>query len=137
IEALREQILALFDSRALPNPLSLLNPNAHDSLAQRRWPPERFVARGRELLSQWPEAGILITGAPSEAPGAAQICSEIASPRARSIAGVTTLRELVSLYTLAQALVTNDSGPGHFASLTSVTNIVLFGPETPAVFAPR
>jgi len=33
-------------------------------------------------------------------------------------------------------LVTNDSGPGHFSSMTHITSIVLFGPETPAVFGP-
>jgi ADP-heptose:LPS heptosyltransferase len=32
--------------------------------------------------------------------------------------------------------VTNDSGPGHFSSMTGITSVVLFGPETPAVFGP-
>ena len=31
-------------------------------------------------------------------------------------------------------LVTNDSGPAHFASLTPVHTVVLFGPETPLLF---
>ena len=60
----------------------------------------------------------------------------IGSPRATSVAGQTTLRELLTLYTLANVLVTNDSGPGHFASLTPVHAIVLFGPETPRLFGP-
>ncbi len=58
------------------------------------------------------------------------------SPKAISVAGHTTLRELFVLYTLADVLVTNDSGPGHFASMTKITAVVLFGPETPALFAP-
>ena len=37
---------------------------------------------------------------------------------------------------MADVLVTNDSGPGHFASLTPVHAIVLFGPETPRLFGP-
>ena len=32
-------------------------------------------------------------------------------------------------------LVTNDSGPAHFASLTPIEVVVLFGPETPRLFA--
>jgi ADP-heptose:LPS heptosyltransferase len=44
------------------------------------------------------------------------------------------LRELLTLYTLANVLVTNDSGPAHFASLTTVHTVVLFGPETPLLF---
>ncbi|MEI6073879.1 MAG: glycosyltransferase family 9 protein, partial [Verrucomicrobiae bacterium] len=31
-------------------------------------------------------------------------------------------------------LVTNDSGPAHFATLTGIHTVVLFGPETPRLF---
>src|SRR6266540_995962 len=34
-------------------------------------------------------------------------------------------------------LVTNDSGPAHFASMTPIRVVTLFGPETPALFAAR
>ncbi len=35
---------------------------------------------------------------------------------------------------MAEVLVTNDSGPAHFATLTSVDVVTLFGPETPKLF---
>ena len=38
------------------------------------------------------------------------------------------------LYGLAEILVTNDSGPAHFASLTPIDVVTLFGPETPRLF---
>ena len=41
------------------------------------------------------------------------------------------------LYTLSEILVTNDSGPAHFAALTPVHVITLFGPDTLALFAAR
>jgi ADP-heptose:LPS heptosyltransferase len=53
------------------------------------------------------------------------------------MAGKTTLRELLVLYCLADMLVTNDSGPAHFAALTPIQVVTLFGPETPARFASR
>lgn len=59
----------------------------------------------------------------------------IGSPRCFSLAGKTTLRELMVLYGLADVLVTNDSGPAHFASLTTIHTVTLFGPETPHLFA--
>ena len=31
-------------------------------------------------------------------------------------------------------MVTNDSGPGHFSSVTPLPTVVLFGPETPALY---
>jgi ADP-heptose:LPS heptosyltransferase len=39
------------------------------------------------------------------------------------------------LYGLADVMVTNDSGPAHFASLTTIHTVTLFGPETPQLFA--
>ncbi len=115
-------------------PLVLLNPNASDLLPLRKWSLEKFVALGRKILEERPDARLIVTGAPSEAPAAKTLCDQIGSPRAVSLAGKTTLRELLVLYTLAAVLVTNDSGPGHFASMTDIDNVVLFGPETPRLF---
>ena len=35
------------------------------------------------------------------------------------------------LYGLADVMVTNDSGPAHFASLTTIHTVTLFGPDFP------
>jgi ADP-heptose:LPS heptosyltransferase len=121
--------------RAVSRPIVLLNPNASDLLPLRRWPTERFVRLGRRILTEHPDVTVAITGAPSEAPAAQEIAAEI-GPDVLCLAGHTTLRELIVLYTLADVLVTNDSGPGHFSSLSGITSIVLFGPETPDVFGP-
>lgn len=115
-------------------PLVLLNPNASDLLPLRKWPLENFVHLGRKILAERTDARLIFTGAPAEADAADALCRRIGSPRAVTMAGKTTLRELLILYTLADVLVTNDSGPGHFASMTDIDNIVLFGPETPRLF---
>ena len=91
---------------------------------------------GQRILAEQPDAILVITGAPSERKGAEDVCRRIGSERVVSVAGATTLREVLVLYTLADVLVTNDSGPGHFASMTDIHNIVLFGPETPQLFGP-
>lgn len=116
-------------------PIVLLNPNASDLLPLRKWPTHNFVELGRRILAAHPEVTLLLTGAPSEARAVQEVAAQV-SPKAISVAGETTLRELIVLYTMADVLVTNDSGPGHFASMTKITAIVLFGPETPALFAP-
>ena len=103
----------------------------------RRWPSERYVDLARRLLDQFPEAFVAFTGAPGEAPAAAALAAQVASRRCVSLAGKTTLRELLVLYAFARVLVTNDSGPAHFATLTPVRVVTLFGPETPALFAAR
>ena len=126
--------LARGDAGDVPRPLVLLNPNASDLLPLRKWPEARFVELGQRILSQHPAALVVITGAPSERAGAEAVCKQIGSDRAVSLAGKTTLRELLTLYSIADVLVTNDSGPAHFAALTPVSTVVLFGPETPRLF---
>lgn len=53
-----------------------------------------------------------------------------------NLAGKTSLRELLVLYSIADILVTNDSGPGHFSSMTDIQAICLFGLETPVLYRP-
>ncbi|MDX9821775.1 MAG: glycosyltransferase family 9 protein [Syntrophales bacterium] len=117
-------------------PIVLLNPNASDMLPLRKWPLERFAELGRELLRRYPRVRIFMTGAPAEAGSAEALCREIGSERAKNLAGKTSMRGLITLYSLADVLVTNDSGPAHFASLTDIDTVVLYGPETPRLFGP-
>jgi ADP-heptose:LPS heptosyltransferase len=116
-------------------PLILLNANASDLIPLRRWPADRYVALARRLLDRYPEVHIAFTGAPAEAQAAGQLAARVGSPRCASVAGKTTLRQLLVLCALAEVLVSNDSGPAHFATLTDVDVVVLFGPETPRLFA--
>jgi ADP-heptose:LPS heptosyltransferase len=118
-------------------PLLLLNPNASDLLPLRRWPPLRYVELARRLLERYPELFIAFTGAPTEAAPNNRLADEVGSDRVIRLAGKTTLRQLLALYTRSEILVTNDSGPAHFASLTPIRVVTLFGPETPTLFAVR
>ena len=122
---------------SLESGLILLNPNASDLLPLRRWPGERYVELARRLLDKFPELSVGFTGAPTEASATGELVRQVGSDRCVSFAGKTTLRQLLVLYTLADVLVTNDSGPAHFATLTPIRVVALFGPETPKLFAAR
>lgn len=117
-----------------PRALVLLNANASDLLPLRRWADENYIELAKRILSSSPDLFIAFTGGPAEAARTAEIARKVGSERAFSTAGKTTLRELLALYELADVLVTNDSGPAHFATLTGVHTVVLFGPETPKLF---
>jgi ADP-heptose:LPS heptosyltransferase len=123
------------NSRIGSAPLVLLNPNASDLLPLRRWPPLRYVELARRLLERYPDLFIGFTGAPTEAAPNNQLADEVGSSRVIPLAGKTTLRQMLVLYARSEILVTNDSGPAHFASMTPIRVVTLFGPETPALFA--
>jgi ADP-heptose:LPS heptosyltransferase len=117
-------------------PIALLNPNASDIVPLRKWPSDRFLKVGQKLLEIYPQLTLVVTGSPAEQTAAEAFVQAVGSSRALSMAGKTTLRELMVLYSLSDVLVTNDSGPGQFASMTDIDALVLFGPETPQLWGP-
>src|SRR5207302_6451614 len=86
-------------------PLILLNPNASDLLPLRRWPSLRYVELARRLLERYPELFIGFTGAPAEAAPNNQLADEVGSNRVIRLAGKTTLRQVLVLYTRSEILV--------------------------------
>ncbi|AWB35390.1 glycosyltransferase family 9 protein [Orrella marina] len=115
-------------------PLLLVNPNASELLVQRRWPKYLFAELIDRLAERWPDALILITGSPAEFDYADDVRLMSKTPRALNFAGQVTFAELPALYSVSDVMVTNDSGPGHFAAVTPLKTVVLFGPETPALY---
>ena len=118
-------------------PLILLNPNCSDMLPLRRWPIERYTELARRLVCRYPEVHVAMTGGPAEGAAVATLVGQVGSDRCFNLAGRTTLRQLLMIYGLAEVLVTNDSGPAHFAALTPIDVVTLFGPENPRLFAAR
>ncbi len=113
----------------------LINPNASDIVPLRRWPVEYYVRLIRLILKN-PDPVILITGKASEKKQAEKIIRAIKSDRCLNFAGETSFPELITLYHLADILITNDSGPVHFSTMTGIRTFVFFGPETPEIFGP-
>ncbi len=115
-------------------PFFLVNPNASELLVQRRWAPESFSRLIVALRQKWPDCLILITGSPAEHAYVENVRVQAGVANALNFAGQVSFAELPALYTLADVMVTNDSGPGHFSSVTGLHTVVLFGPETPALY---
>ena len=114
----------------------LLNVNASDMLPQRRWLPDRFAYVAREILSRHDDVLIVATGSPNEKDYVQHVVDLVAHDRCVNSSGVFQFEELVHLYGLSQLMLTNDSGPAHFASVTELKVFVIFGPETPALYMP-
>ena len=120
-----------------PEPLILLNANCSDLLPLRKWPADRYVELARRLIACYPELWVAMTGGPAEAAATAALVEQVRSARCFNLGGQTSLQQLLVVYSLAEILVTNDSGPAHFAALTAIDVVTLFGPEHPKLFAAR
>ncbi len=135
ITAMRDRIREEFPSyNEARHRIVLINPNASDLLPQRRWMPEHFVTVMRDLLTKSDDLLVLITGAPAEREQAENLKKQVAHERCVNFAGKQKLEELPALYQMAELMLTNDSGPGHFSSVTDLRTFVLFGPETPLLY---
>lgn len=134
-EAILDKLKSFYPALMQQHRLVLINPNASDLVPVRRWPIENFLDLARGLLED-ADVVLVLTGTKEERPHTERVCRELGSERVLNMAGMTTLRQLVDLYNVSHLLITNDSGPAHFASLTELSVIVLFGPETPKIYGP-
>lgn len=114
--------------------IMLVNPNASDLLPQRRWMTDRFEAVISAVLHHYQDVVVLITGAPSEFSEADILQKKVNHNRCLNSAGHFLFDELVPLYSISELLLSNDSGPPHFASVTDLPTFVMFGPETPDLY---
>lgn len=134
--AVRAKLAACLPDRGEMARLVLVNANASALLPQRRWPEEHFVALIRKLLEQFADVSVLLIGAAEDGASTAAIAGKVGNKRCIDVAGLFPLNQLPALFSLSAAMVSNDSGPAHFAAVTALPVIVLFGPETPVLFRP-
>jgi len=134
-QKMRARLQALCPELAVAHRIIVFNPNGSLLLPLRRWPMQSYVELGKRLVA-CPSVALVITGTAAERTDADLICGAVRSSRCINFAGQTTLRELIDLYNIADLLVSNDSGPPNFASLTALKVLVFFGPETPCCYRP-
>jgi len=114
--------------------LFLLNPG-EGVLSVREWPLEYFIALSRSILED-SDNYIIIIGTKLASSKAQALQQALNHHRCIDFTGSTSLVELMELFTLAHALITSDCGLAHLAMLSPIRVFVIFGPESPQVFAP-
>ncbi len=117
-------------------PIVVVNPNAGDMALERRWPTSHVTRFLVDLLARCSVNAVLI-GSPMEREFVESLVrgSDL-EPRVVNLAGETDVFELIALLAHAAVVVTNDSGPMHIAAAVGAPIVALFGPETPALYAP-
>jgi ADP-heptose:LPS heptosyltransferase len=119
-------------------PLVLVYPGG-GILPIRAWPLASYAALCEGLVSDG--CAVAVIGLKDDQALAQQLVADVKrgdpSRPVIDLTGYTrSIAELLALFHVARLLVTNDGGPGQFAALTPIWTLMLFGPETPSLYAP-
>jgi ADP-heptose:LPS heptosyltransferase len=135
LDALRKRLTAINQVVGDAERLVLLNPSTGRLLPIRSWPVESYQVLAERIVKEF-NAVIIIIGLEDAKGEARRIVQYAGGSRCIDFTGQTSFKDLFDLFNLADVLVSADSGPPHFASLSSIRTVALFGPETPELYAP-
>jgi heptosyltransferase-2 len=127
LDAARDSGAAHLAALGIGGPVIGVSPGAAYGNAK-RWLPERFAEVARTLAASQP-ATVLVFGSASERELCEVAAGELRSANieVRSLAGETTLREIIDLAAACRLFLTNDSGAMHVASALAVPTVAVFG----------
>lgn len=113
-------------------PLAVLCPGSVNSRAK-RWPAERYA----ELADYLFESGAIVAliGSAGELDVSKEVC-ERARHRPIMLTGKTTVAEATAVISIADVLITNDTGPAHIGAALHTPTLVIFGPTNPLTTYP-
>lgn len=101
--------------------------------SSKRWLPEYFAeVANTKLREGW---AVWLFGSPKDADIAALIQKQT-QDRCQNLTGKTSLSEAIDLMSLANGLVTNDSGLMHIAAALDIPQVVPFGSTSPKFTPP-
>ena len=104
-------------------------------LPERAWPAAHYARVAQGLCAAGFAVGLI--GLKDDAQLAKDLMAQIKSDACIDLTGYTrSIRELLMLFHASALLITNDGGPGHFATLTPIQTMVFFGPETGKLYGP-
>ncbi|HET6862459.1 MAG TPA: lipopolysaccharide heptosyltransferase II [Pyrinomonadaceae bacterium] len=112
--------------------LVALCPGSINSRAK-RWPAERFAALADRLIED--DRTVLLIGSPAEQEVSTLVVSTM-KHKPIVLTGKTSLDQITSILSLADLLVTNDTGPAHIAAALNTPAITIFGPTNPLTTRP-
>ena len=126
---LRSRLPELFDSAG---PVVVLVPGGAFG-PSKCWLSDRFAQTADWLISSYNATVVVsVSSAPLERQIAKQICQSSSHELINLAETPVTLGQLKSLFSIADLVITNDTGPRHIAIALQRRIITLFGPNDPA-----
>jgi heptosyltransferase II len=118
-----EPTLVKYELKRSSAPLLVLAPGAEFG-PSKRWPPAHFAEVAKEQLNKGWE--VWIFGSTKDQPVSKEL-NALTHNRCRDLTGKTTLAEAIDLISLADAVVSNDSGLMHIAAALERPLVALYG----------
>lgn len=113
--------------------LVVLCPGSINSRAK-RWPARSFAMLADRLIED-AGAGVALVGAPEELDVAREVAAQMRHD-AVVLAGSISFRQTIAVLSVADLLITNDTGPAHVAAALDRLTLVIFGPTDPTTTRP-
>ncbi len=104
------------------------------SIAERRWPPERYAKVAR--LASDAGRAVVVLGGPTDVAAAERIARELADRPHINLAGRSNLQEAAAVVARCQAYVSADTGLLHLAYGVGTPTVHLFGPGVLSKWGP-
>lgn len=127
------ELLRAAGARSVGTPLVALCPGSTNSRAK-RWPAERYAALADRLI-ETAGARVALIGSRDEEDVSREV-ARLMRQEPIMLTGRTELAEVVAVLSLADLLVTNDTGPAHISAALERPTLVIFGPTIPATTRP-
>jgi len=102
----------------------------------KEWPEFCWAELLRAVRAELPNAHLLLCGASGETRTLARICASAACA-ANVATGELPLRRMLALMSIASSMVSVDTGPAHMAAAVGCPLVVIYGSESPTVWARR
>lgn len=98
----------------------------------KRWPTEHFATLAQQLITDEPDAHVILLGGKGDHALGEQINAQAGNnSQIHNWCGETSLDEAIALIGMSKALVSNDSGLMHIGSALKVPQVAIFGSSDP------
>ena len=129
----RKALMFLHEHGARLNaPLTVMCPGSINSRAK-RWPAERYAQLADRLAGAGSDVALI--GSPAELDVSSELCKHARS-QPIVLTGKTTVAEATAIISIADVLITNDTGPAHIGAALNTPTLVIFGPTNPLTTYP-
>ncbi len=102
--------------------------NPMGSWITKRWPEYKFIELIREILTEIPDAKIVLIWGPGEYESVSKIKDSFPDEKRIFIAPETNINQLAALIKKLDVLVTNDGAPKHIAVAVGTKTLTIYGP---------